>query len=381
MKKLLYICERGEFAGSFQSQRPKNLLRLFERCGLTVDTLSSSAHCHETTNRHQKTHGKRFLVKPLMPVRGNFSRFVNSFHFGIYSMKYLSQDYDIILVSQPDPISNIGILLKPKLRGTEYFVDVRDDWPRTLSFLGNKSASLSVYILILKFVQAKLAKKIDKSLTSLPFYRFFSKPTLHVPTLTSGVRAKAPKSVDNEKVTILYAGGFTEQSGISVLIKLIELVAKKDRQNLLKFCFFGSGKKSPIVRNLDALGIDFVINDKIEYDSLLEKSYMFDIGLLSFNDWSIYESGLNSNRLSFYLDAQIIPFVIANHMFEPQVETKLLKFRQDQLEKASEKLIHVAKKILVNRPQYFHRKHDLFISRSIDHYVPIIEPFFQTKRL
>ena len=31
MKKLLYICERGEFAGSFQSQRPKNLLRLFER--------------------------------------------------------------------------------------------------------------------------------------------------------------------------------------------------------------------------------------------------------------------------------------------------------------------------------------------------------------
>ena len=113
---------------------------------------------------------------------------------------------------------------------------------------------------------------------------------------------------------------------------------------------------------------------------MIEKSDLFDIGLLSFNDWSIYESGLNSNRLSFYLDAQIIPFVIANHMFEPQIETKLLKkFRQDQLEKASEKLIRVAKQILANRQQYFHRKHDLFISRSIDQYVPIIGPFFRPK--
>ena len=137
----------------------------------------------------------------------------------------------------------------------------------------------------------------------------------------------------------------------------------------------------PILRNLDALGVDFVINDKIEYDSLIEKSYLFDIGLLSFNDWAIYESGLNSNRLSFYLDAQIMPFVIANHMFEPQIETKLLKFRQDQLEKASEKLMRVAKQIQANRRQYLHRKHDLFISRSIDQYVPIIKPFFQTKRL
>ena len=159
MKKLLYICERGEFAGSFQSQRPKNLLRLFERCGLTVDTLSSSAHCHITTKEHQKTSGKRFLIKPLMPFRGNFFRFINSFHFGICSMRYLSAEYDIILLSQPDPISNIGILLRPKFRGTEYFVDVRDDWPRTLSFLGSKSAFLSVYILILKFVQARLEKK------------------------------------------------------------------------------------------------------------------------------------------------------------------------------------------------------------------------------
>ena len=50
-------------------------------------------------------------------------------------MRYLSAEYDIILLSQPDPISNIGILLRPKFRGTEYFVDVRDDWPRTLSFL------------------------------------------------------------------------------------------------------------------------------------------------------------------------------------------------------------------------------------------------------
>ena len=166
-----------------------------------------------------------------------------------------------------------------------------------------------------------------------------------------------------------------------MLIKLIEIVAKKDRQNLLKFCFLEAAKSCQFLKNLNALGIDFVINDKIEYDSLIEKSDLFDIGLLSFNDWSIYESGLNSNRLSFYLDAQIIPFVIANHMFEPQVETKLLKFRQDQLEKASEKLIRVAKQILANRQQYFHRKHDLFISRSIDQYVPIIEPFFQTKRL
>ena len=98
-------------------------------------------------------------------------------------MRYLSTEYDIILLSQPDPISNIGILLKPKLRGTEYFVDVRDDWPRTLSFLRNKSAFLSVYILILKFVQARLEKKIDKSLTSLPFYRFFqtdiTRPNAH----------------------------------------------------------------------------------------------------------------------------------------------------------------------------------------------------------
>ena len=134
-----------------------------------------------------------------------------------------------------------------------------------------------------------MEKKIDKSITSLPFYQFSAKPTLHVPTLTNSVRAKAPKLVDNEKVTILYAGGFTEQSGVSVLTKLIEMVAKKDHQNLLKFCFFGSGKKLPILRNLDALGVDFVINDKIEYDSLIEKSYLFDIGLLSFNDWAIYD--------------------------------------------------------------------------------------------
>ena len=71
-------------------------------------------------------------------------------------MRYLSAEYDIILLSAHS-ISNIGILLRPKF-GTEYFVGVRDDWPRTLSFLGSKSAFLSVYILILKFVQARLEK-------------------------------------------------------------------------------------------------------------------------------------------------------------------------------------------------------------------------------
>jgi hypothetical protein len=319
VSKLLYICERGEFNKVRISQRPYNLVKLFHSIGYEVETLSSKDYEYANHKNIDSSHKKDFIT-PLTQHKTGIFRALNSLHFSIQSRKYISDKYSIIIFSQPDPMSNLGMLFIRKPGNTEYFLDVRDDWPKTLRNFTEKSPFLHLYIYFLVFIQKLIRLKIDKAITALPNFNYFDKPTFHIPTLVNQHSFVQKKFKSDAEIKIAYVGGFSLQSGITKIIKLVDATIQRLENRKVQFHFFGNGTLEEMVAEWASTQQCVFLHSRLESEELAKQTQDISIGLSAFNNWDVYSTGLNSNRLSFYIEINAMPFVLSEHKFEPALE-------------------------------------------------------------
>ena len=319
-KTILYINEMAEIGSVKKSQSSVRLIGSLIELGIKVDVLTS------------KHFQKPFAENSLMSARfvstcfGKESltgRFLNSLLFSLKTI-WTVRKYDTVIFNQPNPISNLAVFFAKK--DTKIILEIRDIWPDALQELRSGRRLLILFEQLVKAINNRLYKRADGIISALPYWEKEGVTTLYMPTLTSSASSAVKKKKANRKIKIVYFGGYKYQSNFASIVRLLMKSSASSILSDVEFHFFG-GIHCKILTELKISDNRIVLHDIVEYEQFARISKDFDIGLLAFYNWDVYKYGLNSNRLSAYLENNVIPYAICDHSFEPEVDRIITKVK------------------------------------------------------
>lgn len=309
----------AEVSSIKKSQSTARLLGCFVELGLEVDVLTAK-YFHETLKEDSLIKAK--YVNTYFGKENLAGRFLNSV---IFSFKTIMacRKYDTVIFNQPNPLSNLGAFFAKK--NTKIILEIRDIWPDALQDLRSRSNLLIYFEKLITFLNIQLFKRADGIITALAYWEKANIPLLHMPTLTSTSSPTKSRKV-NSRIKIAYFGGYKYQSNVKAIIELLVQSSSSSILRDVEFHFFG-GVNCGELCELKKIDSRIFLYKIIEYEKFSEISKTFYIGLLAFHDWDVYKYGLNSNRLSAYLENGITPYAICNHSFEPEIDKIITKVK------------------------------------------------------
>jgi glycosyltransferase involved in cell wall biosynthesis len=265
------------------------------------------------------SHEFRYIRIQVPSYKNSFNkkRILNWFIFN-YRLKNNAEKFgnkpDVVLVSSPSLVAFLAAEKIAKKFNAKLIFEVRDIWPLTLMETGNYSPK-NVFIRYLQWIENRAYKVSDMVVSNLPFSwkhmleRGMDKSKFE--WVANGVNLKEAqnnidlsddvyKKIPKDKFIIGYTGAIGKANNLNVLIDAADIL--KDYMDIF-FILVGGGKcEEKIIKKITNAGLKNIeIFSPINKNQIQTFLSYVDICFIGWNDASVYEFGIGSNKLPEYL--------------------------------------------------------------------------------